>query len=317
MNSAAPCAIVRSVTTLPSEQADLPDDAVTREDLAAWDAEFEDICARAVPLFYRTDSRAHAVQYLRGLLAPLERKNGWTIAEYAGLREPKALQRFLNLTPWDSDRLRDLVRDYAMEHFADPRGVLIADPTGFAKKGRKSAGVQRQYSGTLGRIDNCQIGTFLAYANTSGDRVLIDRELYVPEHSWFGDRDRCAEAGIPGKLEFATRPQQVAAMIGRALDARVPFAWFAADEEFGQNPGLREFLEERGISYVMAIPKNTGLTGPEGDKQTIEEAARQVRPHDWQRRACGIGSKGFRGLRLGTAQYQPARPPVHDPALHR
>jgi SRSO17 transposase len=294
VNLAAACAIVRSVTILPAEQADLPDDAVTREDLAAWDAEFKDICARTRRLFYRTDSRAHAAQYLRGLLAPLERKNGWTIAEYSGLHEPKALQRFLNLTPWDADRLRDLVRDYAMEYFADPRGVLIADPTGFAKKGRKSAGVQRQYSGTLGRIDNCQIGTFLAYANTSGDRVLIDRELYVPEHSWFGNRDRCAEAGIPEDLEFATRPQQAAVMIARALDARVPFAWFAADEEFGQNPGLRAFLEERKIPYVMAIPKNTELTGPEGHKQTIEKAAWQVRPHDWQRRSCGIGSKGFR-----------------------
>ena len=294
MNSAATCAIVRSVDILLAGQADLPDGAVTREDLATWDAEFKDICARVEPLFYRTDSRAHAVRYLRGLLAPLERKNGWTIAEYAGLHEPKALQRFLNLTPWDSDRLRDLVRDYVVEHFADPRGVLIADPTGFAKKGRKSAGVQRQYSGTLGRIDNCQIGTFLCYANPSGDRTLIDRELYVPEHSWFGDRARCAEAGIPADLEFTTRPQQVAAMIGRALDAGVPFAWFVADEEFGQNPGLREFLEEREISYVMAIPKNTGLTGPDGDMQTIEEAALQLRPHDWQRRACGIGSKGFR-----------------------
>ena len=294
MNSVAGCGIVGSVTILPSEQADLPDDAVTREDLAAWDAEFKDICARTGPLFYRTDSRAHAVRYLRGLLAPLERKNGWTIAEYSGLHEPKALQRFLNLTPWDSDRLRDLVRDYAMEHFADPLGVLIADPTGFAKKGRKSAGVQRQYSGTLGRIDNCQIGTFLAYANPAGDRVLIDRELYVPEHSWFGDRDRCAEVGIPGDLEFATRPQQVEAMVERALDAGVPFSWFVADEEFGQNPGLRTFLEEREIPYVMAIPKNTELTGQDGRKQTIEKAAQQVRHHDWQRRACGIGSKGFR-----------------------
>jgi SRSO17 transposase len=297
VNQAARCGIVRIVNILSpelSEKADLPDGAVTREDLAAWDAEFNDICARTGPLFYRTDSRAHAVRYLRGLLAPLERKNGWTIAEYAGLDEPKALQRFLNLTPWDPDRLRDLVRYYAMEHFADPRAILIADPTGFAKKGRKSAGVQRQYSGTLGRIDNCRIGTFLAYANTFGDRVLIDRELYVPEHSWLGDRDRCAEAGIPADLTFATRPQQAASMIERSLAAGVPFAWFAAGEESGQNPGLREFLEEREIPYVMAIPKNTGLTGREGCRQTIEEAARQVRPQDWQRRACGIGSKGFR-----------------------
>jgi SRSO17 transposase len=276
------------------EQIGIPDGAVTKEDLAAWDEEFRAICTRAGSLFYRTDSRAHAERYLRGLLAPLERKNGWTIAEYSGQREPKALQRFLNLTPWDADRMRDLVREYAMEHFADARGVLIADPTGFAKKGRKSAGVQRQYSGTLGRIDNCQIGTFLAYANSSGDRVLIDRELYVPEHSWFGHPDRCAESGIPASLEFATRPQQVAAMIERTLLAGVPFAWFAADEEFGQNPGLRAYLEERQISYVMAVPKNTEFTSTTGSAGTIEQAARQLRPSDWQRRSCGIGSKGFR-----------------------
>ena len=188
----------------------LPDGAVTREDLAAWDAGFNEICNRIEPLFYRTDSRAHAVRYLRGLLSHFERKNGWTIAQYSGLREPKALQRFLNLTPWDSDKLRDITRDYVMEHFADPRGVLIADPTGFAKKGRKSAGVQRQYSGTLGRIDNCQIGTFLAYANPSGDRALIDRELYIPEKSWFGDPKRCAEAGIPEDLTFTTRARPAA-----------------------------------------------------------------------------------------------------------
>ena len=158
MNQDAGCGIV-GIVKIPSpefsEKAELPSGAVTREDLAAWDAEFNDICVRIGPLFYRTDSRTHAMRYLRGLLAPLVRKNGWTIAEYSGLHEPKALQRFLNLTPWDSDRLRDLARGYVMEHFADPRGVLIADPTGFAKKGRKSAGVQRQYSGTLGRVDNC------------------------------------------------------------------------------------------------------------------------------------------------------------------
>ena len=193
-----------------------------------------------------------------------------------------------------ADKLRDIVRGYVTGHFADSRGVLIADPTGFAKKGRKSAGVQRQYSGTLGRIDNCQIGTFLAYANTSGDRVLIDRELYIPEKSWFGDPDRCAEAGIPEELTFRTRPQQAEDMIQRSLDAGVPFAWFTADEEFGQNPSLREFLERNGISYVMAIPKNTMIPAGEGSARTIEEAAGKVRPHEWQRRACGIGSKGFR-----------------------
>ena len=204
------------------------------------------------------------------------------------------MQRFLNLAHWDADALRDIGRDYAMENFADPHGVLIADPTGFAKKGRKSAGVQRQYSGTLGRIDNCQIGTFLAYVNSAGDRVLIDRDLYVPKESWFDDPSRCAEAGIPVDLEFATRPQQVAAMVDRAVAAGVPFAWFTADEAFGQNPGLRAHLQGAGLAYVMAIPKNTEFTDATGQSRTIDTFAARVRPHDWTRRSCGIGAKGYR-----------------------
>jgi len=236
----------------------------------------------------------HAEHYLRGLLAPLEKKNSWTMAEHTGEPEPKAMQRFLNLTPWDEDRLRDINLEYVRENFGDTRGTLIADPTGFAKKGRKSAGVQRQYSGTLGRIDNCQIGTFLAYANSSGDRVLVDRELYIPEDSWFGDPERCREAGIPGNITFSTRPQQVRAMIERVMAAGLPFAWFAADEEFGQNPGLREFLEEKEISYVMAVPKNTRITDSAGRDRIISEIPPELRENDWQRRACGIGAKGFR-----------------------
>jgi SRSO17 transposase len=274
-------------------------DGVTRDDLAVWDQEFRDVCVRLDGLFYRTDSRAHARHYVRGLLAPLERKNGWTIAEYSGDPEPKALQRLLNLSPWNADEARDLVRAYVMDHFADPRGVLIADPTGFAKKGTKSAGVQRQYSGTLGRIDNCQIGVFLAYANTSGDRALIDRELYLPEESWCADPDRRAEAGVPEEVTFATRPRQVQDMIGRAAAAGVPFAWFAADEEFGQNPGLRSYLEDEGIAYAMAVPKNTDITTGSITTKTdvttlVEHIAARLKPHDWSRRSCGIGTKGFR-----------------------
>jgi SRSO17 transposase len=263
-----------------------------------WDQEFQDICGRLDRLFYRTDSRAHARHYVRGLIAPLERKNGWTIAEYSGAPEPKALQRLLNLSPWDADEARDLVRTYTMENFADPRGVLIADPTGFAKKGTKSAGTQRQYSGTLGRIDNCQIGVFLAYANTTGDRVLIDRELYLPEESWCADASRRAEAHVPQEVTFATRPRQVQDMIGRAVTAGVPFAWFAADEEFGQNPGLRSYLENEGIAYAMAVPKNTDIaTGSisSADLPTlVKHVAVRMKPHAWSRRSCGIGTKGFR-----------------------
>jgi SRSO17 transposase len=272
---------------------------VTREDLAVWDQEFRDVCTRLDGLFYRTDSRAHARHYVRGLIAPLERKNGWTIAEYSGNPEPKALQRLLNLSPWDADEARDLVRAYAMEHFADPRGVLIADPTGFAKKGDKSAGVQRQYSGTLGRIDNCQIGVFLAYVNTAGDRVLIDRELYLPDESWCADPGRRAEAHVPDKVTFATRPKQVQGMIARAVAAGVPFAWFAADEEFGQNPGLRSYLEIEGIAYAMAVPKSTdivtgAISSATGVETLVKHVASRLKSHDWSRRACGIGAKGFR-----------------------
>lgn len=269
-------------------------DEVTVEDLAVLDAEFEAACARIESLFYRPESRAHARGYLRGLLAPLEKKNGWTIAEHAGAPEPKRLQRFLNLTPWDADLLRDVLVGYAMERFADERAVLIADPTGFAKKGRKSAGVQRQYSGTLGRIDNCQIGTFLAYATPDGHRVLLDRELYLPEHTWAADRERCREAGVPDAVPFRTRPQQVRLMVERALAAKVPFAWFAADEEFGQNPGLRAYLEDRQVSYVMAVPKNAEVTDVHGRTGKIEELVAALPERAFTRRACGIGTKGFR-----------------------
>jgi SRSO17 transposase len=270
------------------------DGAVTRADIAVWESGLEDILARIRPPFYRTESRKHAEQYLRGLLSPIERKNGWTIAEHVGEPEPKALQRFLNLTPWDADALLTLNREYAMEYLADPGGILVADPTGFAKKGSRSVGVQRQYSGTLGRIDNCQIATFLAYVTPARDRVLLDRRLYLPKKSWMADPARCAEAGVPPEVTFKTRPAQVQEMIESARAVGVPFAWFAADEEFGQNPGLCDYLEQNHIPYVMAVPKNTQFTGVEGDVVPFDVLAGRLRPQAWQRRACGIGSKGFR-----------------------
>jgi SRSO17 transposase len=271
------------------------DGAVTRADLDSWNSDLEELFARMGPVFYRTESRKHAEQYLLGLLAPLQRKNGWTIAEYVGESEPKALQRFLNLSPWDVERLLELNRDYLLEHFASPSAILVADPTGFAKKGIKSVGVQRQYSGTLGRIDNCQIATFLAYVTPDRDRVLLDRRLYLPKDSWLADPVRCADAGVPADTTFKTRPEQVIEMIDAARAAGVPFAWFTADEEFGQNPGLRDHLEKAGISYVMAVPKNTLHTDTAtGQEIPLEHLAMKLNHTAWQRRACGIGTKGFR-----------------------
>jgi SRSO17 transposase len=235
------------------------DGAVTRADVDVWESELEGLLGRLCPLFYRTESKKHAGQYLRGLLSPMERKNGWTIAERVGEWEPKALQRFLNLSPWDADAVLGLNREYAMEYLTDPGGILVADPTGFAKKGTKSVGVQRQYSGTLGRVDNCQIATFLAYVTPGRDRVLLDRRLYLPQESWVADPARCAQAGVPSEVVFKTRPQQVREMIESALGAGVPFAWFTADEEFGQNPGLCDYLQTSRIPYVMAVPKGVSL----------------------------------------------------------
>jgi SRSO17 transposase len=270
------------------------DGAVTRADLDVWESGLEGLFARMRQLFYRTESRRHAEQYVRGLLAPIERKNGWTIAEYVGESEPKALQRFLNLSPWDADALLELNREYAMEHLADPGAILVADPTGFPKKGTHSVGVQRQYSGTLGRIDNCQIATFLGYVTPDRDRVLVDRRLYLPKESWLADPDRCAAAGVPPEVTFATRPAQVIEMIRAARAAGMPFAWFTADEEFGQNPGLCEYLETNHIPYVLAVPKNTQSTDTTTTTIPLGELAGRLRRNAWQRRACGIGAKGFR-----------------------
>ena len=270
------------------------DGAVVPADLDVWESELEGVFARMRPLFYRAESRKHAEQYVRGLLSPIARKNGWTIAEYVGEREPKALQRLLNLTPWDADALVDLNRQYAMERLADTGAILVADPTGFAKKGTKSVGVQRQYSGTMGRIDNCQIATFLSYVTPDRDRVLLDRRLYMPHESWMADPQRRAAAGVPPDLTFATRPAQIIEMIRAARAAGVPFAWFTADEEFGQNPGLCDYLETSRIPYVLAVPKNTRFADTAGHSIQVDELAKRLRPTAWQRRACGIGSKGFR-----------------------
>jgi SRSO17 transposase len=282
------CATLTNSTTV------VYDGAVVRTDLDAWEADLDSLLERTRSLFYRTESRKHAEQYIRGLLSPLARKNGWTIAEYVGEQEPKALQRFLNVSPWDANALLALNRDYSMEHLAEPDGILVADPTGFAKKGTKSVGVQRQYSGTLGRIDNCQIATFLAYVTSSRVRVLLDRRIYMPEKSWMDDPARCAEAGVPPEVTFKTRPQQVQEMIESARAGGVPFAWFTADEEFGQNPGLCDFLETSQIPYVMAVPKTTQFTDTTGHAVQFEQFAGLLRRTAWQRRACGIGSKGFR-----------------------
>ena len=214
----------------------------TMDDGAAWSEEFAALLGRLGPRFGRVEPRRRAAAYLRGLLAPVERKNGWQLAEAAGDRTPDGVQEFLSRVRWDADAVRDDLRAYVVEHLGDPGGVLVLDETGFVKKGSKSAGVQRQYSGTAGRIENCQIGVFLAYASRYG-RALIDRALYLPE-SWAADRARRAEAGVPEEVAFATKPKLGLAMLERAHAAGLPFAWVTADSVYGADHALRRWLQE-------------------------------------------------------------------------
>ena len=260
--------------------------------LAEWQSGLDDVFALIAGRFSRVEPRRLAFSYVRGLLSPLERRNGWTIAEHAGRRSPNAVQEMLYSPCWDPGLVRDDVRAHVIEHIGDPGGVLIADETGFVKKGTMSAGVQRQYSGTAGKVENCQIGTFLAYASARG-RALIDRELYLPK-SWTGDRDRCRAAAVPDEVVFATKPEQAQAMIERAVEAGVPFAWFTADEAYGQNPGLRGWLEDHDIAYVMATRRDDEVPAGLHTVSTVADMIAGGRAGAWRRMSCGDGAHGPR-----------------------
>jgi SRSO17 transposase len=201
------------------------------------------------------------------------------------------VQRLLNAAQWDADGVRDDLRGYVVEHLGEPGGVLIVDETGFLKKGVKSAGVQRQYSGTAGRIENCQLGVFLAYATSKG-RTLIDRELYLPK-SWAGDHDRRREAAVPDEVEFATKAVLAQRMLARALEAGIPAAWVAADEAYGQDHKFRTWCEQRRIGDVVAAPRSQTIPAGFGSSRA-DHAAAAAPEQAWKRRTCGEGAKGPR-----------------------
>jgi SRSO17 transposase len=272
--------------------------------------------------FTRSEPRGRAREYVSGLVAGLERKNGWTLAEQAGEVSPDGMQRLLRWADWDIDGVRDDVRDYVIEHLGEPGGVLIVDDTGFLKKGVRSAGVQRQYSGTAGRIENCQIGTFLAYASPRG-HALIDRELYLPQ-PWIADRERCRRAGIPDDVEFETKPRHAMAMLVRAFEAGLPFAWITADEAYGQVKYLRAWLEEHDAAYVLATKVNDLLTTTEGSERRADELIADLPGRAWRRLSVGAGAHGPReydwarvpirsGWRVGRGHWLLARRSISDP----
>jgi SRSO17 transposase len=267
-------------------------DVVTSEDLQSWVSDLDALFGRIAARFGRVEPRRQARAYVMGLLAPVERKNSWQLAEAAGDTAPDRMQRLLSSARWDPREIREDLRDYVVENLGHRDGVLIVDETGFIKKGDRSAGVQRQYSGTAGRIENCQLGVFLAYASPLG-RALIDAELYLPK-SWTADRARCAQAGIGEGVEFATKPVLARAILARALDAGIPVSWATADEAYGSDYKFRRFLEQRGVGYVVAVPKSQWVGGGVGSGVRADSVAAQAPPEAWKRLSCGDGAKGPR-----------------------
>jgi SRSO17 transposase len=263
----------------------------------------------------RREARQHAADYLRGLLADVERKNGWQLAEQAGYAHPRGIQRVLARYAWDADAVRDDLRRWVVAELGDARAVLVVAETGFPKQGRHSAGVARQYSGTLGKIANCQVGVFLGYASPRG-HVGLDRALFVPQE-WFADRDRCRRAGIPDEVTHRTKPQLALELLERALDAGVPAAWVTGDEVYGSDGKLRRALEACGQAYVLAVRSNESTTtwppyGPPGQVRTADVAA-AVPAAAWQRLSCGEGVQGPRWYDWAVV---PLRPALRDGWVH-
>lgn len=256
-----------------------------------WVAQLDMLMARVERHFARSESRQRARDYLIGLLSRVERKNGWQLAEATGEATPYGVQQFLYRSPWDADEVRDEMRTYAVEHLGDRDGVLIVDETGFLKKGTHSAGVQRQYSGTAGRVENCQIGVFLAYATQHG-HTLIDRALYLPQ-SWTEDRERCEQAGIPENIGFETKPAQALAMLQRALGADVPVRWVTADSIYGDYRPLRTWLEAQPLAYVLGVSGKEAVE-IEGWMVRVSELLQVRLGNQWMRVSAGDGAKGPR-----------------------
>jgi SRSO17 transposase len=267
------------------------DTEVAVEQAQQWADELREIAELISERFSRAEARERAVTYLRGLLSPVERKNGWQLAEEAGDQTPYATQHLLGRAVWSADEIRDDLREYVVKHLGAEDGVLVVDETGFLKKGTKSAGVRRQYSGTAGRVENCQIGVFLAYATNQG-RTFLDRELYLPRE-WAEDKERMAGAGIPNETAFATKLILARQMIGRAREGGVPFRWVTGDAVYGSDSHLRGWLEGREISYVLAVTSQYRVFY-EGARRWVSEIGELLPKEAWKRHSAGAGTKGER-----------------------
>src|SRR5574341_188510 len=253
-------------------------------DPARWQAGLEELLGRVAGRFGRVDLRRRARAFVQGLLADLQRKNCWTIAEHVGDPNPDGMQHLLGRAMWDQDKVRDDVRDYLVEHLGDQGAVLVVDETGDLKKGTTTVGVQRQYTGTAGRVENAQVGVYLVYATDAGHGV-VDRELYLPR-CWTDDPERMGTVGVPDQVGFATKPELARQMLCRALDAGVPAGWVAGDEVYGASPRLRGELEARGVGYVLAVACNHPVRFG-GTTHRVDALLAKVPARAWQTVSAG------------------------------
>jgi SRSO17 transposase len=252
--------------------------------------ELAHIQSRIGPRFRRAEVRKRAGRFLEGLTSAVERKNGWQIAEELGEHGPRGVQRLLGEADWDEEAVRDDLQAYVIEHLGEDDAILVVDETGFVKKGKKSAGVARQYSGTAGRRENSQVGVFLLYASAKG-AAFLDRALYLPEE-WTADRVRCREAGIPDEVGFATKGELAKQMLSRAFAAGVQAQWVVGDTVYGYDE-LRMWLDEQQKNYVVAVPE-THLVWVAGQHQPIGYLAALLPESAWVVLSAGEGSKGPR-----------------------
>jgi SRSO17 transposase len=253
-----------------------------------WVDAVTELHGRIAHRFARSEVRERARRYLVGLLERVERKNGWQLAEAIGEVGPRGVQRLLSAATWDAEAVRDDLRAYVVDHLGDEAsGVLIIDDTGFVKKGDKSCGVGRQYTGTIGDTANAQVGVFLAYASEKG-AAFVDRVLYLPR-GWTDDPERCHEAGIPATVRFATKLTLAQRMLARAFTAGVPATWVTADSAYGRSHAFRRWLEEQGRAYALMVP-NTHAVRYAGRRQTAAKLAARLPHAEWRTMTIGAGT---------------------------
>lgn len=279
-------------------------------DPAHWQEAFEVLMSRIAGRFARVEPRRRVRDLVMGLLSDLPRKNCWSIAEWAGEASPDGMQHLLGRAVWDADR----VREYVLEHLRDDDAVLVVDETGDVKKGTHTVGVQRQYTGTAGRVENAQVAVYLVYAGVRG-HAAVDRELYIPR-SWMCDPDRCRAAGLDEDTVFATKPELAACMIGRFLDTGHRVGWVTGDEVYGGNPKLRSALEEHRVGYVLAVACSAEVTTGAG-KFRADALAAKVPKRAWQKLSAGAGAKGHRYYDWAVIDLAEERPGSHRLLIRR